>query len=259
MGERQSLSHRLLLGMETTMRKVLSTVAAAMLVGATTLSAQNGTDEAAYIAIESTPVGMPARLSAPMMGQTSKMSLAVNYGYLGFEGRDALNNYGANLELPFRSSRVGVTLAYGSPKCEVDPCQDGYVQFGANWGRRVTSISMGQGADAARLNIGMDADVNYGKPQDASALAASVALPIAFVPNVTRGSRIQVIPFLAPRFALGRYRTDFGGDTGSNLMLGGGFAVNGLMQNVGINAGFQKVLVDGAYTQYGVGVTWHQR
>jgi hypothetical protein len=240
------------------MRKVLSTVAAAMLVGATTLSAQNGTDEAAYIAIESTPLGMPARLSAPMMHQNSKMTVAVNYGYLGFEGRDALNNYGAHVEMPWRSSRVGVTLGYGSPACAVDPCEDGYIQFGANWGRRVTSITTGQGTDAARLTIGMDADVNYGKPTDASALAASVALPIAFVPQTARG-KVQFVPFITPRFALGRYRTEFGGDTGSQLMLGGGFAVNGLMQNLGLNVGFNKVLVDGAYTQYGLGVTWHQR
>ena len=188
------------------------------------------------------------------------MDVAVSYGYLGLDGAESWSNYGVNIERPFRSSRVGLTLSYATNSCAVDPCADSYVRFGANWGRRVTSIGMGQGNDAARLNIGMDADVNYGKPTDASALAASVALPVAFVPNVARGTKLQFVPFLTPRFALGRFRTDAGfGDTGAEFMLGGGFAVNGLMENIGLNAGFQKVFVDGAYTQYGLGVTWRQR
>jgi hypothetical protein len=237
------------------MRKVLSTVAAAMLVGATTLSAQNVTDEAAYLAIESSPLGsLPARLSAPMMSQSAnKMTLAVQYGFLGLDADQAINNFGAQIETAWHGSRVGFTFAYASPSCPGGTC-DGYIQAGANWGRRLTSVVTGQGADAARLNIGMEGDVNYGKPTDATALAASFGLPIAFVPN-TRG--VQVVPFLTPRYAVGQYHVSGGtGDTGSELMLGGGFAINGLMEQIGLNFGFQKVFIEDGKTMIGAALTF---
>jgi hypothetical protein len=238
------------------MHKVLTAVStAAFVLGAgTTLHAQFATSAAAFDAIQSTPLGaLPASLVAAKGGP----AVSTQYGYLGMDGRNAVNTYGVNLELPYRTSRVGFTAAYASPECPAAASCDGHVMVGANWGRRLTSLALGSGADMARLNVGLDGALGFAKPTDASAMSAGIGMPISLAP-AGKGAR-QVVPFLAPRFAWGRFRTDNGGDTGSALMLGGGVMVSGLTPSLAFNFGFQKLFIDQAPMQYGFGLTWQGR
>lgn len=239
------------------MNRTTTAFATAVLVIGTsaTLAAQSETEAIAYMALQSTPVGaLP-----PVMTQHGKqLGFHGGYGYIGYEGRQAINTFGGGVSLPFRDATVSLTAAYSKLQCPPAECES-QMMVAANWTRPVMGMALGTATERAALRVAMDAGLGYGRPDlipdlGETAWSASIGLPVSLTSS---GKGMQVTPFVVPRFALGRYRVEeLGGDTGASLMLGGGVGITGLKANLGINLGFQKTLIDGAPTQYGIGLTW---
>jgi hypothetical protein len=240
------------------MNKTLTAVAtAALVLGTSATLAAQGTEIAAFYGIQSTPLGaLP-----PVLAHSSakRMGFHGQYGYLGLEGREAVNSFGGGVTLPFRGDHVSLTAALSQHTCpEPIECKGG-MMVGANWHRTVAGVALGTGSERAILRIGVDAGLGYGRPDnvedaDESAWSAGIGMPISVT---SMGSGVQVTPFITPRFAIGRYRVENDlNDTGSSLMLGGGLGITGLLPNIGFNVGFQKAFIEGAPTQYGIGFTY---
>jgi hypothetical protein len=241
------------------MNKTRTVVATAILVIGTSASgaAQSDTDLAAFMGIQSTPVGA---LPPVITGGTSskRMSFHAGFGHTAFEGQDAINTVGGGVTLPFRNAHVSLTAAYSMHSCPPADCESHFM-LGANWNRTVLGMVLGSGNDRAALRVGVDAGLGYGQPNydvdlSESAWSAGLGLPISLTSG---GPGMQVSPFVVPRFAYGRYSIEGAeGESGTSLMLGGGLAITGLYPKLGINIGFQKTFVDGMPTQYGVGLSW---
>jgi hypothetical protein len=241
------------------MHKAMTALAAAALAFATAsgASAQSGTDFGAYGGIITTPLGALPQSVSWLTPTKAGMRFTTSYGYLGLDGNNSWNNVGLGVDMSWRGARVGLTGGYAAPSCETGAQCDGYMMIGGNWTRHVTSTTVGNGADASRINVGLDVTAGYGKPQDAGTWSTSLGVPIALE---TMGGGRRIAPYVAPRFAVGRYHDATGNnDSGTALMLGGGVAVPNFTQSVGLNVGFQKVFVQGAPTQFGVGLTWSGR
>lgn len=177
--------------------------------------------------------------------------------------------YAATLDLPMRIASLAITAGYVDFSCdEIQEwdCRGGW-QAGARLGRSLWSQSLDAagtnvlvvGAEAtagfadatvvevARVEVPEIGDVTW------QAFTASVALPVGVRARV---GRVTVAPMVAPRLAWGRATLEVdqvSRDTGSGarFVLGAGVAVR-LGRHLGLEAGLQRVHVDGAGTAYGV-------
>lgn len=227
------------------------------------LSAQQGAGPvvASQVAIMRTPIGaLPPGASRQMrVAPEQTTSFRAQYGYLGGTGAFNFSNFGFGVDLPYGRGTLGLTIGYTAPSCpEAFDC-DGNLMLGASLERRLVGVSLGTGAEAAGLTIGVDAAAGYAAPDetsglgdDASLWSAGLGLPLAL--NAGSG-RVRFHPFLTPRFAWGRLRNDLGGDSGAGFLIGGGVGVSGLARGIVVSAGFQRYTAPVSNAQLGVGVT----
>ena len=178
------------------------------------------------------------------------------------------------VDLPVRLTSVALTAGYVDFTCDelvaesgdTEDCRGGW-QAGARLGRSLWSYSLDAAgtnvlvlgaegtagyADAALFDVAL---VETGDEAEArwEAFTASVALPLGVRARV---GGVTVAPMIAPRLAWGRSTLDVervSRDTGSGVrfVLGAGVAVR-LGRHLGIDAGLQRVQVDGAGTTYGL-------
>lgn len=242
-------------------RRVSATVLTFTALFAATAGAQSSTSAASQVAIMRTPLGALPPVAGREMRALPERGLGVRlqYGYVGGPGAFNFNNFGAGFDLPFGRGTAGVTIGFTAPTCPDGVDCDGNVMIGANWDRRLVGTSLGVGSEAVGLTIGVDAAVGAAWPDetsglgsDGSAWALGLGLPIALNSG---GTGVRYHPFIVPRLAWGRLRSDLGGDSGAGLMLGGGLGVSGLWDRVSLHVGLQRYLVTLSNAQVGVAVT----
>lgn len=226
---------------------------------------------AAYYALSITPDASLAPVTSYLLARPGEVleGLRVSLRASGAE-RNAFTDqrvFAGTVELPVVVASLALTAGWVDFRCDelADDCRGGW-QVGARLGRSLWSYSL----DAAGSNVlvvGAEGTAGYadvaffevegaetGTTADATAsgLTASVALPFGVRARV--GS-VTVAPMVAPRLGYGRSTFEvqgFSSDTGSGVrfVLGAGVAVR-LGRYLGLDAGLQRVQVDGATTTYG--------
>src|SRR5689334_21911526 len=170
-------------------------------IGTTRAAAQSVGNAAAYFALVSEPQGaVPPILSQPMLGQVMRsMGVALRYGHVGIDG-GSLNSYDVRLGFPLGTrSTFGVNAGYQDLSCH-GAC-DGHVMIGANAEGRLTSSTVGSGADAAKLTVGLNGEVGLGRRSDNSVVGFTAGVPIALL---TGTPTLRIASFLTPAIEIGR-------------------------------------------------------
>lgn len=237
------------------MRTLLLLVASLMVALASRLAAQSEQDVIAYFTLIGTPQGgLPPVLSNAMLGRSmTAPDLSVRYGHISTVGTD-FNNIGATLGIPAGDkAMVGVTAGVEALSC--GGCKAHFIA-GANAEGRLASSVLGTGSDAARLNIGLNGEFGFGKPEGTTLVSLSAGLPVSLVAN---GSTLKIAPFLTPGIGWGRSSDNTGSESGTRFMLGGGVAFQSTRSAVGANFGFQKVFINGGDVMFGVNLTFGLR
>lgn len=217
--------------------------------GTSRAAAQSVGDAAAYFALVSAPQGaVPPILSEPMLDRVmSKMDVALRYGHMSLDG-GSLNSYDARLGFPLGTkSMFGVNAGYQDLSCR-GAC-DGHVIVGANIEGRLTSATVGTGADAAKLTVGLNGEAGLGRQSDITVVAFTAGLPIALLAGTPT---LRIAPFLTPAIGLGHTTINGDGNSGTRFLLGGGVTFESLTSGIGANVGFQKVFLNQGKTVFGL-------
>ena len=233
------------------MRTFLAVVASSMVV-ASPLAAQSEQDVIAYFTLIQTPQGgLPPVLSNAMLGRSMPSpDLSFRYGHISTVGTD-FNNLGATLGIPAGDkAMVGITAGVEALSC--GGCKSHFIA-GANAEGRLASSLLGTGSDAARLNIGLNGEFGFGRPQGTTLVSLSAGLPVSLVAG---GPTLKIAPFLTPGIGWGRASDNTGSENGTRFMLGGGVAVQSTTSSIGANFGFQKVFITGGDIMFGINVTF---
>lgn len=235
------------------MRTIFRVVPALLVLGGAPLGAQSAGDAAAYAVLLATPPGaLPPMLSSPMLYRAQPAPrIGVRYGHISFSGFGA-NTFAGDVNFAAGNRTViGVTAGYETYSCS--RCDGHFIASGRAEGR-LTSTSIGTGSDASLLTIGLNGEMGFAKPTDATGLSITAGLPVALVAG---GPTVKIAPFVTPGFgwarASGSATTN---SSGSRLMLGGGIAVQSVRSSLGANVGFQKVFIENGETMFGVNVTF---
>lgn len=234
------------------MRPFLPVLALLTFASSSPVVAQSEQDIIAYFTLVGTPQGgLPPVLSNAMLDRSmTAPDLALRYGHISTAGTD-FNNLGATLGIPAGpKAMVGVTAGVEALSCS--GCKAHFIA-GANAEGRLASSVLGTGSDAARLNIGLNGEFGFGKPEGTTLVSLSAGLPVALVAG---GPNLKIAPFLTPGIGWGRSSDNTGSESGTRFMLGGGVAIQSTTSSVGANFGFQKVFINGGDMMFGVNVTF---
>ncbi|HUR00277.1 MAG TPA: hypothetical protein VM166_12545 [Gemmatimonadaceae bacterium] len=273
----------------------LIVVLALCAVGSRTAVAQfedtesNGKD-AAYFALGSTALaGLPSVVPRAFVTKPTGMSFRTHAGFIDAEGGVSHRMLALGLDIPAGMGALGFTGGIADFNCDLSELEafglsgDCGSMYTASTSLSFPLLSSTRGSNSA-LVLGFDAALGYstGKDvinfyfddfaggadtlsSDASALAASVGFPFAFV---TRGGGIAFTPHLAPRVGYGRgtQKVRSSGSSGSLseeitddgviFMLGGGVSVLFERSGVSVDVGFQKSFVKDANITMGLGFSY---
>ena len=245
----------------------LSTLSALAAVAAP-LAAQEVTDGpsagdvAAYGALIATPVGatVPRLASAMMFGKPS-FGVHADYGQMS-EGDLHSRNFVGGVDVPVAGTELSLTAGWNTPGCPSDADCKGSWLAGARWSARVLGTGS---ASPMRFALGLDANLGYAKPKvagdestDYAAWSASVGVPVAVTAKM---GNMHIAPYVTPGFGWGRVSASYdGGDSqsesGTRFLMGGGVQL-AFPMGLDVNAGMQKVFIDGGRTVWGGGLSWH--
>jgi hypothetical protein len=224
-------------------------IACALLAAAVPIAsgrAQDTGDIAAYVALQFTPpAGFAPIVTRTMLGDARPgWDFTPRYGRVDlFE--DAANNFALSFVHGSNRGSFGVTAGYWNPDC--DNC-DGHFVAGLGGDVRLFVSPVGTGPGAMALNVGLNGEIGFGKPQDATVWSATAGLPVTLVAS---GSGIRLAPFITPAVGYGHISVDGGSESGVRAMLGGGIGIIGA-NGFGVTVGFQKVFIDEGTTTLGV-------
>ena len=225
-------------------------------LGAAPVAAQSVGDAAAYFAIVSAPQGaVPPILSQPMLDRVMRsMDIALRYGHMSLDG-GSVNSYDLRLGFPLGTkSMFGVNAGYQDLSCR-GAC-DGHVMLGANIEGRLTSATVGTGADAAKLTVGLNGEAGLGRQSEITVVAFTAGLPLALLAGTPT---LRIAPFLTPAIGLGHATINGDGHGGTRFLLGGGITFESLTSGLGANVGFQKVFLNQGKTTFGVSLVLRPR
>ena len=234
------------------MRSAFRFIPVLLVFAAVPCSAQSSGDATAYAVLIATPQGaLPPILSFPMLYRTQSAPLiGVRYGNISFNGVSS-NTFAGDVSFAAGArTTIGVTAGYQTYTC--DGCDGHFMASGRAEGR-LTSTTLGTGADASLLTVGLNGEMGFAKPKGSTGLSITAGLPIALVAG---GPTVKVAPFLTPGLGWGRATNGNTSDSGTRFMLGGGIALHNTRNSLGANFGFQKVFIDNGETMFGVNVTF---
>ncbi len=242
----------------TRIRTAASLAAAALLALLPRLSAAQDAASAFY-ALVLTPVGaLPPLVRTGMLQQgPAGGEFQLRYGQYKYDGSDmSMQNFGLGGEFQTGIGRTGVTLG-------LQTCQGcaGTPMLGLDYTTPIVQGTSDAGADTvspSAMHIAFSASGGISRPLDsdqaATLMSAAVGLPTSLSARV--GGSAQLVPFFTPAFGMGLIAS--GGTTarGVHLMLGGGVGIARIGSGFGATLSFQKILVEGSPTQWGLGLTW---
>lgn len=216
--------------------------------------AQSARDAAAYFALIDTPVGaLPPLLSSAMLNRAmTSPDLGLRFGHVGLQG-GSLNSFDGRLSLPIGSkAQFGINAGYENLSCDTPGCS-GHFIAGANAEGRLARNTIGTGADAAELTIGLNGELGFGRGNGTTVGSFTGGLPVALVSG---SPTFKIAPFVTPAVGWGRVSDSGSSESGTRFLLGGGVAFQNTPNGVGATVGFQKIFINGGEMMFGVGVTF---
>lgn len=246
------------------MRKTCLAVCTMLVIHVTSAAAQiiiidqgpSLNDLTTYLALVRTPVGgLPPIATSTILGDAqSGVALSLRYGHAGeTHGISSLNNFGATAVLPVGTgSTLSLTAGVSAPS---EGSSALMLSIGGD--TRLTAMPLSETRNAMRLNVGLNGELGYGKPSEATLVAGSVGLPISLVGGSAPRDAMRIVPFLTPALTFSNFDPDGPGDTESavHFMLGGGLGIYNRTSTVAFNVGFQYMSISGASTQFGFALT----
>ncbi len=223
------------------------------------LAAQTFNQSATYLALTRTAVaGLPPVATSTILGDLQDgVALAIRYGYVpSGMGLSQLNNFGLTAVLPVGA---GATFSItGGISSQSEGGSDALV-LDVGGDMRLTDMPFSQGRSAPRLRVGLNGELGYAKPRDASLFAGSVGLPLSIIRASRPKQEMQVVPFLIPAFAFGNFNpddnTNLPHESGAHFMIGGGVGIYNRSSSIALNLGVQYVAVESGQVQLGLVLT----
>jgi hypothetical protein len=225
-------------------------------------------DYGAYRALSGTPVGaLPPIMTSTILGTLQRTTqFAIRYGYLqGFaipgsyqSDRNGANNVAASVVLPMSigSTVTGTAGVWYPTKADVNGDRQASLLLGLGGDYRLGSAPVGDATTSPVLTFSLDGDLGYGKPREGSIWSLSVGAPIGLV---TRGTGMQIAPFLIPAIGFGNLSASnaLGGTTfsGVRYSVGGGVGVFNPASTLMVSLGFQHIFIGGSATLVGLVVS----
>lgn len=281
------------------LRPILALTTAA-LAAAPALQAQaigDGTlgdsDQAAYLALTTTPVGaLPPTVRSYLVGAERGITLRGRFGNLDEPGDVTRRNFAIGLDVPFARTTVGLTAGYVDLACNIPDldgggltisfeCKSG-MMAGGSAGASLFATPLGV-SGANSLSVGLEGSAGYGtgdilevrvSGMDSGRVTASATTysfaAVAPVAIVVRSGSVTVVPHLQPGVGYGHARLTLKGSggggriderdakSGMRFLLGGGMSIifNG---NLGVDFGVNKTFVRDGKTVVGFGLSWRMR
>jgi hypothetical protein len=253
------------------MRKTCLAVCTMLVIHVTSAAAQivivdrpSFNDAATFLALSRTPVGgLPPIATSTILGEVqSGVALALRYGHvgggdliLGPNGEEvSLNNFGATAVLPLGTgSTMSLTAGVSAPTQGSSALM---LSIGGD--TRLTAMPLSDTRSGMRLNVGLNGELGYGKPSEATLVAGSVGLPISLVSGSGPRDAMHIVPFLTPAITFSSFDPDdprVENESGVHFMLGGGLGIYNRTSTVAFNVGFQYMAISGATTQFGIALT----
>lgn len=196
-------------------------------------------DLAAYVALQSTPVGAHTPL---MMPKANAFAFRASQ-HTPSAGDGVTSLAGSYFMTAGSNALVGGTLGYSMPGC--DGCEGVF-----NAGLDLNSSLWSSAGGAA---IGMSGSLGWAKDEDVTALSAAIGVPLSISKEQANKSRISA--FIQPAFGFGRLSDAGASESGTRPIIGAGAA----WQAAGgwaIHAAFNKIILEDGGNNFGVGFSY---
>jgi opacity protein-like surface antigen len=237
------------------MKKIFAIAASALVLAAPAMSAQgqgqqdpSAGDVAAYLGINGSTVGALPPLATNTLSSAGGIGWHLQYGRLSIDDETNASSFAGGFDISVGTGRLGFTAGYQTFDCPEGFDCEGHLMLGSRYSRQLTGDKLG--TNGGRWQMGLEAELGVGLPEDSRAMAIAVGLPV----KLTFGKNVKVSPFLTPSFAHGSYKVGDVSESAMKFMVGAGVGL-GLRNGVGVNFGMRKVFVDEGETQYGLGFT----
>lgn len=246
------------------MRRICTAVCTLLVMHVTTVAAQiiivdqgpSFNDLTTYLALVRTPIGgLPPIPTSTILGEAqSGVALSLRYGHAGeTHGISSLNNFGATAVLPMgTNSTLSLTGGISAPSAGSSGLM---LSLGGD--TRLGAMPLSEGRSGAHLDFGLNGELGYGKPSDATLFAGEVGVPISLVSGPGPRDAMRIVPYLTPAFTFSNFDADdprVASQSAAHFMLGGGIALYNRTSPVAFHVGFQYMAINGAATQFGFGV-----
>ena len=235
------------------MRSLLATFVATVSVAVAAGSGSAQDDTAGWLAMVTTPYGALVPVVTPAMTGTAAEAavfggdLELRYGRLD-DGDVVLNSLGIGT----RIGNLGIIGVWqtcagcGSRSLAGVEYDAVLARIRRHDGARVASVFVGLRPAVGLGIVSGDADAAYAVSTTVD-LPVSIALPI--------GSKVQLIPYVEPGFGNGFVAEGGERDSRFHGSIALGLAMMNMRQGIGINLGWRQILLDGAASTWGAGVT----
>ena len=236
--------------MNTRLLAVLAALAS--LAAARPAAAQDFGDIAAFVGLVTTPVGSlpPLPLTPPIADGAVPPRFDLRYGRWKFDGDDAAQHtVGAGLRFGAGGGQGSLTASYMT----CDGC-DGAVGLGLEL---TAALVQPTGGQSSAFSVGVRPSLGVARSfgdAEGTSYSASLGLPIGL--HVRSAGGAEFVPFVIPGFGYGGVSGDGESESGTRFMLGGGVGVANLSGGLGVHVGFQKIFLEDAPTQFGVGLSF---
>jgi len=224
----------------------------ATLAAARPAAAQDFGDIAAYVALVTTPVGAlpPLPPTPPIADGVAPPHFDLRYGRWKFDGDDAAQHtIGAGVRFGAGGGQGSLTASYMT----CDGC-DGAIGLGLEM---TAALVQPTGGQSSAFSVGVRPAVGVARnlgDVDGTSYSASLGLPVGL--HVRTAGGAEVVPFLMPGFGFGGLSGEGESESGTRFMLGGGLGVANLSGGLGLHVGFQKIFLEDAPTQFGLGLSF---
>lgn len=225
----------------------------ASLAFAEPVAAQDVGDLAAFFGLITTPVGSLPPLPPPAPVTDDRPApprFDLRYGRWEIDGADvAQHTVGAGARFNAGGGQGSLTAAFTT----CDGC-DGTLGLGLDL---TAALVRPTGGQTSAFSVGLRPALGVARglgDGDFTAFSASLGLPLGLHVRSTGGA--EFVPYLIPGFGFGRVSGDGDAESGTRFMLGGGVGVANLSGALGVHVGFQKIFLEEAPTQFGLGLTF---
>lgn len=218
------------------------------------LRAQSMSAFVGWIGLVSTPVGaLPPSPAFATAGSGRAVAFTARAGHWQFgPGDDETTTMGVGVRLRARASELRLEIARGR-NAQCSSC--GVTMFGVDVVSPLKRIALdAEGASAITVAINPAFGIVSEEGTNVMSIAASVPFTLHF--PLTANWRLS--PFVAPGFGFARLSEQSQSETGHRAMLGGGVALSNTRESVQLSLGFRKILLDGAPSTFGLGLTWRR-